>query len=407
MSTRIRAGIDIGTRQIAAAIGEYDTDTGTVKALAGTAQPSRAIKNGCIISIPDAARDIRDILWSLENTAGVAAEDIVLGMRGEHFKAIRTTGSVAINRTDNVIMNEDIQAALDTARTMRIPQDRELFDEMALSFTLDHQRGVSNPLGLFAGFLSVDALLITAKSAAIGNACKALELAGLGNIQCVYSPLVLADAVLSREEKESGCVLIDIGTEMTSIISYYDEQIWDLLEIADGGDRISKALVEQLGVTYKSAEIIKQDFHKGMPSFSVKSRNSLNTSGGIGTISEEELAGHIGRVAKEYFEDIRNMLQNKDDRLFHAPCEVVLTGGGAKLPRITAEAEKTFGIPARVGLPRLATSSEDLLTDTSLTTALTLLTVKAEQEQSKLRSLPQIAEIKIIFQKLLRTINSI
>ncbi|GEM_PF-3766574 len=407
MSTRIRAGIDIGTRQIAVAIGEHDAATGTVRALGGIAQTSRAVKNGCIISIPDAARDIRDILWSLENTAGVAAEDIVLGMRGGHFKAIRATGSVAINRTDNVIMSEDMQAALDTARTLRIPQERELFDEMALSFTLDHQRGVSNPVGLFASFLSVDALLITARSAAVDNACKALELAGLGNIHSVYSPLPLADAVLTQEEKESGCLLIDIGAELTSVISYYDEQIWDLMELSDGGDRISKVLVEQLGVTYKSAESIKQGFHKGATTFSVKSRSNLNSNGGIGTISEEELVGHITYAAQDYFEGIRSVLQDKDERLFHAPCEVVLTGGGAKLPGITAEAEKAFGVPARVGLPRLASRSEDLLSDTSLTTALSLLMVNPEQGQRELKSLPQIATMKKVFRRLFHSLNSL
>lgn len=379
----IQAGIEIGSRQTAVAIGDYDPASGTVKALAGAWAHSRAVRNGAVISIPDAARDMRDLLKEVEAAAGAPAEKFILGMHGSHFAVLRSTGHAAINRTDNTIMDEDIETALSSARMIKIAQDRELYDEALLSYTVDHQRGIIEPMGLRASFLSVDTLLITARSTDVTNTCKAMELAGLGDVQCVYSPLALARVVLSPEERDTGCLLIDIGTEMSSAASFYDGQLWELVELPDGSERVTRGITDD----HRNSKKLTGTFKRG-------------AAGGVSPDA-------IISAGKDYFEAVRFALQERQSPLFHAPCEIVLCGPGARTPGIAAAAEQVFNIPVRMGFPQILSDNATLLTDHYLTTALSLLTLSQGQEHASRFDLSETKTLKATMKHILNMLRSL
>src|SRR3954467_13997912 len=200
-------GLDIGTTKIACIVGEV-TDEGPDVIGVGT-PPSTGLKKGVVVHIGETVRSIQRAIEEAEHMAGVEITQVYAGIAGAHIKSLNSQGVWAVK--DKEVKDTDIAAVLEQAKAINIPQDREIIHVLPQEYTIDHQDGIKEPLGMSGVRLEAKVHLVTASVTSAQNIVKCCHRCGLQVQDVVLEPLASAEAVLHEDEKELGGALIAIG----------------------------------------------------------------------------------------------------------------------------------------------------------------------------------------------------
>jgi len=119
---------------------------------------------------------------------------------------------------------------------VNFPPNREIVQFFAKNYSLDGQRNLKDPVGMHGVRLEVDAHIVTATTPNIRNLDLALEKAGVHPNNHTVSSLAAAEAVLSRQQKEAGTLLLDIGSGTTNLIVIEDGEVQHVAVIGIGGN---------------------------------------------------------------------------------------------------------------------------------------------------------------------------
>jgi cell division protein FtsA len=238
--TEIIAGLDIGSSQICCVIGRRSEETGALEILSGAKLPSRGVKGGVVINLSETSFAVQKVIEQAEEQAQETVKQIYLGLRGNHIESMNARGAINISRTDKEITAEDVNGAIENAKTIRLSPDREILHTIPQEFSLNHQRGVPNPVGMEGNFLEVDVHILTGSSSHLSNIYKAIAQAGFEVVEPVYGLLSVGDLVITQEEKELGCLMIDFGGLTTGIAIYTEGSIRYSKELQVGSDFITR-----------------------------------------------------------------------------------------------------------------------------------------------------------------------
>ena len=176
---QILVGIDIGTTKVCTLVGEVGEDDDLRIVGVGTV-PSRGIRKGVIVNVPEATLAIRSSVEKAERISGYDIERAHVSLAGAHVSSINSRGVVAVQRGDRGISSEDVDRALDAARAIAIPHDREVVHVVPRGFQVDGQEGIRDPVGMVGFRLEVEAHIITGGVSSIHNLIKCVEDAGVG-----------------------------------------------------------------------------------------------------------------------------------------------------------------------------------------------------------------------------------
>jgi cell division protein FtsA len=201
--------------------------------------------------------------------------------------------------------------------------------------------------------LEVEMYLVSVQSTAAHNLRKSVERAGYRVAELVLEPIACSLAVLTEEEKELGCALVELGGGSTNVSMFRDGKIRHVASLRFAGSHVSGDLVQGLGITQADAERLKERFGVAyMPLVDPEDAIELPSTPGQGPRqAKRELIAHIiHQRMDEIFGLVMRELTAQDlaDRL---PAGVVLTGGGAQLPGVVELARDVFAAPARLGIP--------------------------------------------------------
>jgi len=108
---------------------------------------------------------------------------------------------------------DDVARALDAARAVAIPHNREIIHIIQRGFSVDGQDGVTVPLGMHGYRLEVEAHIITAAQATVENLRQCVGAAGVEVLQFILNPLASGEVVLSDTERQMGVAVCDIVVE--------------------------------------------------------------------------------------------------------------------------------------------------------------------------------------------------
>ncbi|MCK4966776.1 cell division protein FtsA, partial [bacterium] len=121
----IIVGLDIGTTKIAAVIAEMG-NSGTLNIIGVGTHPSEGLRRGVVINLDKTVNSIQKAVKSAELMAGVEVSSVYTGICGDHIRSLNSRGVVAISKTDHEIINEDVNRAIDAAKAISLPMDREI-----------------------------------------------------------------------------------------------------------------------------------------------------------------------------------------------------------------------------------------------------------------------------------------
>jgi cell division protein FtsA len=343
--------VDVGSAKTAALICQV-TDAGLRYRGHGVAE-SRGSRKGIIVEQDKAVQSIQKAVEEAEKIAESPVGNAVIAVGGAHIKGLTSRGGVSLGSRPREVGREDIRLAVEKARSVHLPPDREVLHLLPQEFILDEQGGVRDPAGMMGRRVEVNLHLVTAASSATQNVVTAANRAGLHVDNVVSEALVSADSVLRADEKELGVCLADIGAGSTDLIVYCDGMVAHTGVVPVGGDHFTNDVSVGLRTPLAAAEKIKKTFgHTVRHSVPESDEIEVPAVGDRPSrlMPRRFLAEILEPRAVELCEMMRDHLQQAGVLdLCHGG--VVLTGGGSRLSGLGQVAEEIMKQPVRLGSP--------------------------------------------------------
>jgi cell division protein FtsA len=336
---------------------------------------SRGSRKGIIVDLDKAVTSIQKAVEQAEDRAGIAVEHAILGVAGSHVRGINTHGGLIFGNRPREIGRDEIRQAVDKARAIPLPPDREVLHLLPQEFILDDQHGVHDPLGMIATRLEVRVHMITAAASATQNVITAVNRAGVHVDDTVFEPLACADSVLRSDERELGICLADIGAGSTNVVVIQEGSVGHSAVLPIGGDHFTSDLSVGLCTPIVEAEKIKKSFGNVIVTLIPEGNEVEVPSVGdrASRLVSQRMVGEILEPrARELFEMLRENLRHAG-MLEHCAAGMVITGGGARLPGIMDIADSVLRKPVRMAWPAPLAKMPSTLAEPEFATVLGLI----------------------------------
>ncbi len=366
--------IDVGSAKTCVLVAEI-TESG-LRYRAHGLVASRGSRKGIIVDLEKAVASIQKAVEQAEDGAGVAIEHAILGVAGSHVRGINTHGGLIFGNRSREIGRDEIRQAVDKARAIPLPPDREVLHLLPQEFILDDQRGVHDPLGMIATRLEVRVHMITAATSATQNVITAVNRAGVHVDDTVFEPLACADAVLRSDERELGICLADIGAGSTNVVVIQEGSVGHSAVLPVGGDHFTSDLSVGLCTPIVEAEKIKKAFGSVIVTLIPEGNEVEVPSVGDrpSRLVSQRMVGEILEPrARELFEMLRENLRHSG-MLEYCAAGIVLSGGGSRLPGIIDIADSVLRKPVRLAWPVPIAKMPSTLAEPEFSTVLGMIT---------------------------------
>ena len=317
-------------------------------------EPSQGMRKGLIAELSPAAEAINRAALTAEKTARATIETAIVGIGGTHVRGINSRGGISMGSRMREITREEVRAAVDRARSVALPPDREVMHLLPQEFILDDQAGIHDPIGMVGNRLEVNLHLSTCSGGIAQSVITCANRAGLEVEDTVFEGIASAESVLSADERELGVCLADIGASTTEIAVFFEGSIAHTAVLPIGGDHFTNDLAVGLHVSVEEAEQLKRMYGNCVVT-SVPQLAEIEVGGTLGgapgrLVRQRFLAEILEPRARELFTMLRdNLRQGGVLEALGAGC--VMTGGGANLVGLLDNAESLLRVPARVGSP--------------------------------------------------------
>ncbi|HET6596654.1 MAG TPA: cell division protein FtsA [Anaerolineales bacterium] len=372
MMEEIVVGIDVGTTKVCTLVGRVE-DSRSIRILGVGIEPSDGIKKGMIVDLAAASQAITRSVEKAESTSGMEITSALVSMAGAHVSSVNSRGAAAVN--GNIIEQYDLIHALEQARAVAIPHDREIIHVIQRGYTVDGQDGIRNPKGMHGYRLEVEAHIITASAATSENLRQCVGASGVDIQQFVLNPLASGEVVLTEQERQAGVAVCDIGGGTSDLAIYVDGDVWHTMVLAVGGNHITQDIAHGLRLSFEQAEDAKKQYGYAVRS-SIGSEEYF-TIRPFGEdrpvqISRRDLAHIIeARVAEIFSLTLQEIKRSGYDGLL--PAGMVLTGGTSALPGIKHVASEVLNMPVRTAQPENLLGLVDRLNSPAYSTSVGLL----------------------------------
>ena len=250
----IIVGIDIGTTKICTLVARVE-ENDRIRILGVGIEPSQGIRKGTVVDLAAASEAIGLSIDRAERTSGLEISSALVSMAGSHVSSVNSRGVAGVHR--QVIDEYDIIRAMDAARAVAIPHNREVIHVIQRGFTVDGQDGISMPIGMHGYRMEVEAHIITASASTVDNLRLVVGNSGVDVSNFVLNPLASGEVVLTDTEREMGVVVCDIGGGTTDMAIYIEGDVWHTMVLAVGGNHVTSDIAHGLRLPFSQAEEVK------------------------------------------------------------------------------------------------------------------------------------------------------
>ena len=372
MDDQVFTGIDIGNTKICTLVAREESP-GQVRILGVGIEPSQGLRRGVVVDLEAAAQAVARSVDKAERTSGIEVLSALVSLAGSNVSSENSQGVVGVS--GKVIDQDDVARAVDAARAVAIPHNREIVHVIQRGFNVDGQDSIRTPIGLHGYRLEVETHIITATAASIENLRQCLAAAGIEAAQFVLNPLASAMVVLTDMERQMGVVVCDIGGGTTDIGIFVDGDIWYTAVLTIGGNMITSDIAQVLHLPNSQAEEIKlQHGHANPQEIDPRQYFNVHPFGDqdVVQVSHQELVQIIHARVEEIFAlVVQEIKRSGYDGLL--PAGMVLTGGTSALPGIRSVASRVLGVPVRIAKPESLIGMTDRLDSPAFSTSVGLL----------------------------------
>jgi cell division protein FtsA len=346
-------GLDLGASKVVAVVAVQEEDGSLNVTGTGQASPQGGITQGQITDMELATRAITRAVEEAMNTAGQTKVDgIRVAVDGVQFKGENLRDSITISSGDKIITAADRDRVLEQATNgCKLAKEELVLHRIPQMFHIKGQRDIRNPVAMFGETLEAEVRIIVAPSPVIMNINLALKNAGLHGAELMYAPLASAEAVLTREDRENGAVVVDIGEHLTHLGVFLHGTLFHSAVIPIGGMHFTRDLeiTKHLG-GITASERIKIRYGTVLPAH-VPAEESVELEEEGRLVSRREIAEVLQARASELLNLVLAEM-GRTGLVHEIHGGVHLVGGGALLTHLPILAQTLLGRP-RVVLGRI------------------------------------------------------
>src|SRR5271170_2324717 len=311
---------------------------------------SAGMRKGLIAELAPAARAVKAASEWAEAACRANIDGCVVGVGGPHVRGLNTNGGFELSNRMREISREDVRIAVERARAVERPPDREILHLLPRQFILDEQPGIFDPVGMVGKRLEVDLHIATCSGSALQSTVTCANRAGLEVTEAVLESIAAAEATLSADERELGVCLLDIGAHSSDLAVFFKGAVVHTASVPIGGAHFTNDLAVGLRMPVAQAEDLKR-LHGHAVVTAVPQLAEIEIANpNPQTLRLRTIAEILEPRASELLRFVRDSLRQGGviDAL-GAGC--VLTGGGAMLPGLLDVTESQLRVPARTGMP--------------------------------------------------------
>ncbi len=365
-------GLDIGTSTVRCVVGVSDPNNPSKLSIVGHGSaPNLGMRKGIVVHIEEVAEAIAKALTEAERLSGMRLTGGTVNVNGSHVSGLNSKGVIAISAANREITQEDRLRVEEAATIVNLPSNREIIQVFAQNYRLDGQDNIKDPVGMHGVRLEVDTHIVTAATPNLRNLDMALDKGQVTVHNRTLSSLAAAEAVLQRQQKEAGTVLVDIGAGTTNLVVLEDGEVQHVAVLPVGGQHITNDLAIGLRTDLDVAEAVKVQ-HAGLHQKPVKRDIRVKIQGQDHIFKAEDIAMITEARVEELFEIVNKELA-KIHRAHKLPGGAVIVGGTAKLPGIAEFAKEQLQLAARVGKLQPLSGLIDTVADPVYSTAVGLM----------------------------------
>lgn len=350
------AALDIGTTKVTCLIARQE-GTRPPRIIGIGHHVSKGVRNGAIVDMDEAEAAVRSAVGAAEEMAGANIHDVWVAVSGAHFKSRLVAYDIGISGHE--IGDQDLRKILDASRLAgELPEDQEIVHSIPVGYSIDGNKGVRDPRGMFGDRLGVNLHVVTASANALRNIETCIHRCHLGIEGRVISPYASAMSALVEDEMKLGVTLIDLGGGTTSISVFFDGELIHADCVPIGGLNVTNDIARGLSTPVQHAERMKTLYGNCMPSPS-DDREVIKVpligeeqTGETNPVPRSMLVGIIRPRMEETLEMVRDRLNAAGFEKMSGP-RVVLTGGASLLPGVRELAGEVLGkSQVRMAKPR-------------------------------------------------------
>lgn len=344
--------LDFGSSQIKALVAEIKGDN--KMSLVGVLKmPAAGLRKGEVSSLEDAVQSLNPLFNEIRKISKAALKNIFININGSNAKIQNSRGIAAVSRADNEIYQDDIDRVIKASQAINIGHNGIILHTITKEFIVDGIGDIRDPLGMIGNRLEVNSLIVEAFKPSVNSLIRVVEAAGgrIGGL--IYGPLASAQSVSTKNQRELGIVVIDIGFSTTGMSVYEEDKLIYASVFPVGSSNITNDLAIGLRCSVEAAETIKISFGSALAKdVSLKDKLELHQiDESLDTVINKRFISEIIEVRlAEILELVNNELKliNKSGKL---PGGAIVTGGTAKISNITNLIKQELKLSSQIGVP--------------------------------------------------------
>lgn len=320
--------IELGSSKVTGIAGRKNLD-GSISVLAVVKEDSSSfIRKGVVYNINQTVQCISNIVKKLSVTLKVEIAQVYVGVGGQSIRSVKNVIGKDLP-SETIVTQEMVNELMDTNRNV-LYQDQEILDAATQEYKVDNDMQL-DPVGIQCGRIEGNFLNILWRKTFYRNLNKCFDSAEVAIAEMYLAPLALADSVLTDAEKRSGCVLVDLGADTTTVSVYYKNILRHLAVIPLGGNNITKDIAS-LQMEESNAEIMK-----------LKYGNAFTDNNDIDNTLMLPIDSERSVESRKFIEIVEGRLQEIIENVWYqVPAEyadrllggIILTGGGSNMKSI-------------------------------------------------------------------------
>lgn len=286
-SQEYSVGLDIGTTKIVAIVGRRN-QYGKIEVMGVGVAPSLGVHKGIVNNIAQTINSIKTAVSEAQKSAGVPITKVTVGIAGKHIRSLQHSDYIMRENPDQYITEEDIEELKNQVKKLVMLPGEEIIHVLPQEYKVDSEGEIQEPIGMHGKRLEANFHVVVGQMSSIKNISRCVKEAGLEMESLTLEPLASSEAVLTKEEKEAGVAIVDIGGGTTDIAIFKDNIIRHTCVIPYGGGIITEDIKDGCSIIEKHAEQLKVRFGSAVPE--LEKESTFVTIPGLHGRTEKEIS---------------------------------------------------------------------------------------------------------------------
>ncbi|WP_455465603.1 cell division protein FtsA [Bartonella sp. B39] len=337
-------------------------------------QRSRGIKSGVVMDMCAAEQSIRLAVNAAEKMAGLVVDSVIVNFSSSRLQSTLINGMVRLNGRE--VTKRDMRVAFSDVSRKVFDAERHVMHSVPVSYVLDGDKGISDPIGMAGELFGVDVHVVTAETASLRNLEACINRAHLSVETMVATPLASGLSVLMNDEAHLGAACIDFGGGTTTFSVFFEGKFVHADALAIGGHHVTLDVARGFSMSLTEAERLKVVYGSALLT-SADERHMINVAEiGNGQRETQYPRAVLGRIIHARVEEILEMVRDCLNRSGFGHIigkRVILTGGASQLTGLPEMARSILGRNVRIGRPLGISRLPSLAKGAAFTSAVGLL----------------------------------